>query len=147
MCLVGLKPHRGLWATSARPEESIFHYLLLNGVPCIVLPAQAGCPLIAWDTLTLADMYKKISGGIDPKAWENIVKILFEYVSLCIDWDRIVVPGPEGQFVEADLALKETTVKDAIELLVEGAMRSIECKDVKKNVDIDRCGIVMFRMP
>ncbi|KZT53733.1 hypothetical protein CALCODRAFT_39471 [Calocera cornea HHB12733] len=151
VCLVGIKPHRGLWATSARPGESIFHYLLLDGVPAIVVPALPGCPLVSWDTLTLADMYKKVAdGNVEPEKWQGVVKILFEYLSMCTDWDRLLVPAPSGevaQAFEATAEIKQKALQDAIDLLVEGAMRSIEYKDVKKNVDIDRAGIVMLRMP
>ncbi|KZO98656.1 hypothetical protein CALVIDRAFT_548985 [Calocera viscosa TUFC12733] len=154
VCLTGIKPHRALWATSARPGESIFHYLLLDGVPAIVLPALPGCPLVAWDTLTLADMYKKVpDDNVEPENWQGVVKILFEYLSMCVDWDRLIVPVPTGEAengektLEPDMEVKQKALQDAIDLLVEGAMRSVEYKEVKKNVDIDRAGIVMFRMP
>ncbi|EJT99206.1 hypothetical protein DACRYDRAFT_56277 [Dacryopinax primogenitus] len=149
VCLVGIKPHRALWATSARPGESIFHYLLLDGVPAIVLPALPGCPLLAWDTLTLTDMYKKVvDGAVVPEKWQGIVSILFEYLCLCVDWDRLLVPTTTANGnAEPTMDLKQSALRSAIDLLVEGAVRSVEYKDVKKNVDIDRAGIVMFRMP
>lgn len=58
--LLGMKPHRlGMWTSSQRPSESIIQYLLLNGAPTIVLPALAGAPLIAWNTLTLKQIHAK----------------------------------------------------------------------------------------
>ncbi len=56
--LVGLKPHRKLWTTSARPGESVINYLLLNGCPAIVVPVKVGAPLLAWDALTLEELWK-----------------------------------------------------------------------------------------
>jgi hypothetical protein len=55
---VGLKPHRSLWTTSARPGESVIKYLLLNGCPAIVVPVKIGAPLVAWDALTLEELWK-----------------------------------------------------------------------------------------
>jgi len=78
---------------------------------------------------------------------------LFEYLSMCVDWDRLIVPvdgdapsTANAQPEEASTAMKEKTLQEAINLLVEGAMRSAEYKEVKKNVEPDRAGIVMFRM-
>lgn len=132
--LLGLKPHRlGMWTTSARPSESVLQYILLNGAPSILLPALAGAPLIAWNTLTIKQIHTKHD------KFNGIVRILFEYISLCVDWDRVTVgEGDEG---------KKKAVSNALELVVAAAAQSFDSKQVKKNVDLDRAGIVIFRMP
>lgn len=99
----------------------------------------------------------------------GVVRVVFEYVSLCVDWERVIVPEMDGEAVptteDADVVAaeeddgklvaetsdtdgrKRKAVRDAIELLVEACMRSGESKEVKNKVDADRAGIVMFRLP
>ncbi|KAG8898462.1 hypothetical protein FRB99_007429, partial [Tulasnella sp. 403] len=145
--LLGLKPHRGgLWTTSARPSESVMQYLLLSNCPTIVVPVKPGSPLVAWDTLTLAQLHKLRKEGKpgDNIANSGVVRIVFEFVALCVDWERVVVPEGGG---EGEQEKKEKTVKDAIGVLVDCAMRSAESKEVEDKVDADRAGIAMFRIP
>lgn len=131
--LLGIKPHRlGMWTSSARPSESVLKYVLLNGAPAIVLPALSGAPLLAWDTLTL----KQIQAKRD--SHDGVMRILFEYLSLCVDWDRVTVG-------EDDDARKKA-VRDALELVVAAAAQSKDSKAVAKDVDLDRAGIVIFRI-
>lgn len=131
--LLGLKPHRlGMWTSSARPSESVLKYMLLNGAPAIVLPALAGAPLIAWNTLTLKQLQTKTD------KYEGVVRILFEYLSLCVDWERVT-------FGEGDEE-RQQAVKDAVELVVAAAVQSADSKAVSKDVDLDRAGIVVFRI-
>ncbi|KUJ15045.1 uncharacterized protein LY89DRAFT_720451 [Mollisia scopiformis] len=131
--LLGLEPHRlGMWTSSARPSESVLQYILLNGAPTIILPALAGAPLIAWNTLTLRQIQAKRD------KYDGIVRILFEYISLCVDWARVTV----GEGVED----REKAVRDALELVVASAAQSFDSKRVKKDVDLDRAGIVIFRI-
>lgn len=164
--LLGIKPHRlGLWTSSARPSESVMQYLLLNGCPAIVVPIKPGSPLVAWDTLTLAQLQKMGKAG---KRSAGVVRVVFEYVSLCVDWERVIVPETDNEVVatttststsdagdEVNLVAetsdidgrKRKVVKDAIELLVEACMKSGESKEVKDKVDVERAGIAMFRIP
>ncbi|KAG8987407.1 hypothetical protein FRB90_003366, partial [Tulasnella sp. 427] len=170
--LLGLKPHRaGIWTSSARPSESVIHYLLLNGCPTIVVPVKPGSPLVAWDTLTLEQIQKYVKEGRRP---DGIVRILFEYVSLCVDWDRMILPngGNEDETAATEPQIKETPVeglpaeeagetgessadedkkkkslKDALELLVKATMQTVDSKEVKDKVDADRAGIAFFRLP
>lgn len=162
--LLGIKPHRlGLWTSSARPSESVMQYLLLNGCPAIVVPIKPGSPLVAWDTLTLAQLHKMGKAG---KRSAGVVRVVFEYVSLCVDWERVIVPEMDNEIVtttsltadagdEAKLVAeasdvdgrKRKAVKDAIELLVEACMKSGDSKEVKDKVDVERAGITMFRLP
>jgi len=132
--LLGLKPHRlGMWTSSARPSESLLQYILLNGAPTIILPALAGAPLIAWNTLTLKQIHAKRN------KYDGVVRILFEYISLCVDWTRITVgEGETG---------RERAVRDALELVVASAAQSFDSKPVKKDMELDRAGIVIFRIP
>jgi hypothetical protein len=160
--VLGISPHRTLWTTSARPEESVLNYHLLNGCPTVVIPIKPGCPLIAWDTLTLAELHKKGKKIEGPK-FQGVVNVLFEYASLCVDWDRVVFPEqvekaegapqetiPSTETAKDPVALlkrKEEVIKDAITLLVVGAIQSYDSSEVKKKLDLDRAGIVMFRLP
>jgi hypothetical protein len=131
--LLGLKPHRlGMWTSSARPGESVLQYILLNGAPTVILPALAGAPLIAWNTLTLKQLQAK------QDKYDGIVRILFEYISLCVDWARVTLgEGEDGQ---------KAAVRDALELVVASAVQTANSKPVAKNVDLDRAGIVIFRI-
>lgn len=151
--LVGISPHRKLWTTSARPGESVIGYTLLNGAPAIVVPAKDGCPLMAWDTLTLDSLHK--IGVVEGAKFDGIVNVLFEYVALCADWDRFNFPEKLEEGNEQDgekrITSKQETAeiltKDALTLLVAAAIRSKESKEVKKHIDSDRAGIVMLRLP
>ncbi|KAG9035504.1 hypothetical protein FRB95_011210 [Tulasnella sp. JGI-2019a] len=165
--LLGIKPHRlGMWSSSLRPSESVMQYLLLNGCPAIVGPVKPGSPLISWDTLTLEHLHDMAKSG---RGSAGVVRVIFEYVSLCVDWERVIIPEmdqeaapattpappdvqgeDDGKLVEEPTDVdgrKRKAVKDAIELLVEACMRSGESKEVKDKVDADRAGIVMFRLP
>lgn len=114
--VVGLKPHRSLWTTSKRPGESVIRYLLLNGCVSIVVPVKSGAPLVAWDVLTLnklwdidlppaqetaesSDITSKPDGP--PKSasgkFEGVVEAIQEYLGLCVDWDRMLVPQEEQE--------------------------------------------------
>ncbi|KAH7400329.1 hypothetical protein BKA64DRAFT_671616 [Cadophora sp. MPI-SDFR-AT-0126] len=131
--LLGSKPHRlGMWTSSARPSESVLKYVLLNGAPTIVLPALAGAPLLAWNTLTLKQLQTKKG------EYEGVVRILFEYLSLCVDWERVIVGEGDEE--------RKKAVRDAVELVVAAAVQSVDSKAVMKDVDLDRAGIVVFRM-
>ncbi|KDQ60250.1 hypothetical protein JAAARDRAFT_126338 [Jaapia argillacea MUCL 33604] len=161
LLVLGIKPHRTFWTTSARPSESVINYQLLNGCPAIVVPVKVGAPLIAWDTLTLEELWKvelppddqDVNGGgngVGDK-FRGIVRVLYEYLDLCVDWDRVVLPsadGGEGGEPEVEtLEAKNGAVRDALTLLVAAAVRSGESKEVKKEVDKERGGIAMWRIP
>ncbi|KAJ7669038.1 hypothetical protein B0H17DRAFT_217181 [Mycena rosella] len=150
---VGLKPHRTLWTTSARPSESVINYVLLNGCPAVVVPVKVGAPLVAWDTLTLDDLWKVALPADEPEAerttaaqgrFGGIVNVLFEYLDMCIDWDRVVVSGDPEKPTDMDA---RKALKSALGLLVAAAVRSGDSKEVKKEVDKDRSGIAMWRIP
>ncbi|CAE6406193.1 unnamed protein product [Rhizoctonia solani] len=155
--VLGLSPHRKLWTTSARPGESVMNYHLLNGCPALVLPAtseKGSTPLVAWDTLPLEHLHAidKEKGGVDGEAFKGAVTCLFEYLSLCIDWDRVNIPKEVTNHMECadsvtEEELKKQLVRDGIELVVAGAVRSHHSKAVKANIDTNRAGIVIFRMP
>lgn len=133
LILLGLKPHRlGMWTSSARPSESVLKYVLLNGAPTIVLPALAGAPLTAWNTLTLKQLQAK--GG----KYDGVVRILFEYLSLCVDWERVTVGDSDEE--------RKKAVRDAVELVVAAAVQSVDSKAVMKDVDLDRAGLVVVRI-
>ncbi|EKM56539.1 uncharacterized protein PHACADRAFT_172219 [Phanerochaete carnosa HHB-10118-sp] len=159
--LVGLKPHRaGIWTSSQRPSESVIYYQLLNGCPTIVIPVKLGAPLLGWDTLTLDRLWKvtlpKDGEALDgTTGFSGIVKTIFEYLDLCVDWGRVVLSTQQNELdvsvaasdTETDVDLKKIALKDALSLLVAGAVRSGESEEVKKKVDKDRSGIAMWRIP
>ncbi|CZT44386.1 uncharacterized protein RSE6_04548 [Rhynchosporium secalis] len=122
-----------MWTSSTGPSESVLKYILLDGAPTILLPALPGAPLLAWDTLTLKQMQAKQG------KYEGVVKILYEYLSLCVDWERVIV----GEREEG----KKRAVRDAVELIVAAAVASGDSKAVLEDVDLDRAGIVIFRIP
>ncbi|KAJ7151072.1 hypothetical protein C8R46DRAFT_492924 [Mycena filopes] len=149
---VGLKPHRALWTTSARPSESVINYILLNGCPAIVVPVKVGAPLVAWDALTLEEMWKVPLPADDPDAdttaaqgkFGGIVNVFFEYLDMCVDWERVVVSGDPEKPSDMD---GRKALKSALGLLVAATIRSGESKEVKKEVDKERSGIAMWRIP
>ncbi|QRW10763.1 hypothetical protein RhiLY_09762 [Ceratobasidium sp. AG-Ba] len=123
--VLGLSPHRKLWTTSARPSESVMNYHLLNGCPALVLPASStngSTPLVAWDTLTLEHLHTigKEQGGVDGDTFRGVVTCLFEYLSLCVDWDRVVVPEKIEKSTggaSGDDDLRKRVVRDGLELV------------------------------
>lgn len=152
----------------------MLHYVLLNGCPSLVIPARTGAPLLAWDGRTLAQLWEVALPGTEggqsaDGRFEEAVDILFEFLGLCIDWDRVVVEagadtdadgrpnkqdGPEevdqGKVATADAgggARAKEALKDAIALLVAAAIRSKESKDARRELDADRSGITMWRIP
>ena len=152
--LLGINPHRKLWSLSARPEESVINYVLLEGCPAIVLPARTGCPLVAWDALTLEQLWNvalppdvdeegaksatEPKGKVDAAKFEGIIRVLFEYIDMCVEWDRVKICGEEEQ---------KSRVQDALRLLVATAIRSKECKQAREEIDAERAGIVVWRIP
>ncbi|KAG8939986.1 hypothetical protein FRC00_013366 [Tulasnella sp. 408] len=136
---LGIKPHRGrVWTSSARPGESVMRYVLFNGCPTIVVPVKPGSPLVAWDTLTLSQLDKY---GREGRGVGGVVRILLEYVELCVDWGRMVVASKGRD------ELKREAIKNALTLLVENLVKAGQSQDVKEKVDADRAGIVFFRVP
>ncbi|KIK70084.1 hypothetical protein GYMLUDRAFT_34547 [Collybiopsis luxurians FD-317 M1] len=153
LVVVGIKPHRKLWTTSARPEESVIQYILLNGCPALVVPVKVGAPLVAWDALTLEklwDIELPPSDGVPSPSgkFEGIIKVLFEFLDLCVDWGRVEIRVDEDEkAMSVTEEAKKESVKDGLKLLVAAAIRSKNSKEVKKEVDADRAGIAMWRIP
>ncbi|KAI0685766.1 hypothetical protein BC835DRAFT_494455 [Cytidiella melzeri] len=163
--VVGLKPHRaGMWTTSARPSESVMYYQLLNGCPALVVPVKVGAPLVAWDALTLEQLWKVAlpkeeeasgGGGDGGGEFSGIVNVIYEFLDLCVDWERVLLSA-EQEGTDASVAIdevqetlerKKTALRDAVMVLVAGVVRSGESKQVKDKVDKERSGIAMWRIP
>ena len=159
--VVGIKPHRKLWTTSARPEESVIQYILLNGCPSVVVPVKVGAPLVAWDTLTLEQLWEvelpptststaKDSGQeVQPLRsttgkFEGIIQVLLEFLDFCIDWERVIQLRDDEEITEEK---KRLEVKAALALLVASAVRSRDSKEARKELDKERSGIAMWRIP
>ncbi|KAI0032593.1 hypothetical protein K488DRAFT_78380 [Vararia minispora EC-137] len=158
MLVVGLKPHRMLWTTSARPSESVMYYHLLNGCPAIVIPVKPGAPLLAWDTLTLEALWAvplpEEGKPERSKKFDGIVGVLLEFLELCVDWDRVRRPkvteeAEERVEMETEQSeeVKRGEIRNAVALLVAGAVKSGQSKKVRDDVDKDRAGIAMWRIP
>lgn len=189
--VVALKPHRKVWTLSARPGESVLNYVLLNGCPAIVVPVKPGAPLVAWDCLTLEQLWEvdlpppptnsDTNDGKDVRSasgrYEGICDVVFEYMDLCIDWARVItqdngqsvqgapekIPGVDTQLQvpvttnqdkatgiatgNSDAHAAREAVKDAMHLLVAAAIRSKSSKEARKEIDADRSGIAMWRIP
>jgi len=90
--------------------------------------------------------------------FEGIVNVLYEYMDMCVDWPRIIDPvagkdigGDKGEDkAEAkgtDEDNEKSYVRGALELVVAAAVRSGESKEVKKEIDKERSGIAMWRIP
>jgi hypothetical protein len=127
------------------------NYILLNGAPAIVVPVKTGSPLIAWDGLTLETMWKvelPPDGGVSMSGkFEGIVKVIVEFLDMCIDWERFLV-RKDKEMVKAESPDEaRTALSDAIALLVAAAVRSKDSKEVKKELSPDRAGIAMWRIP
>lgn len=138
------------------------YYQLLNGVPAIVLPVKPGAPLVAWDGLTLEQLWK-----IDPKKPEGekggiwgIINVLAEYLEFCVDFERVVLNKATAEPLSSDVILevddqnmdevmkaKKNAIRNALTVFTIGAVRSGESKEVRKNLDKERAGMVMWRIP
>lgn len=117
---LGLKPHRGkMWTSSQRPSESVMRYQLLSATPALLVPAKVGAPLLAWDAHTLAE-----PGKLQLDA-------LYEFLDMCVDWERV-----KGE---------KKLVREVLGHIVEGAAR--ESRTLGKEVDLERAGIVFWRVP
>lgn len=152
------------------------YYQLLNGCPTVVVPVRLGAPLVAWDGMTLEEMWKvelpdeeSPAKGVPVKAegkeehigsFEGIVSVLFEFLDVCVEWDRVVLPknseGEVGATSDAEghdsdngdsVVTKKDALRDALRLLLAGAVRSGKSKEVRKEVDKERAGIAMWRIP
>ena len=149
---VGIKPHRKLWTTSARPGESVIRYVLMNGCPAVVLPVQTGSPLLAWHALTLEELWKvalppderadeeQVASvdAVEENAFAGVVGVLCEYLELSVDWARVKAP---------DGGDPRVAVRHAVMLLVAAAVQSGQSEQVKKEIDKERSGIAMWRIP
>ena len=91
--------------------------------------------------------------------FEGIVAVLYEYLDLCVDWGRFVL-GESGEAAdketkevegkddkEAEIAKKREALKGAVRVLVAAAVRSGASKEVRDQVDKDRAGIAIWRIP
>lgn len=156
LVVVGLRPHRKLWAGSARPGESVLNYVLLNGCPAVVVPVKVGAPLVAWDGLTLGQLWEvglplEGEAGSADGRYEGVVSVLCEFLDLCVDWGRVVLgEGASGVGAEGEGEGKgKAAVRDAVGLLVAAAVRSktLKGKEAGEELKEDRAGIAMWRIP
>ncbi|KAG8897521.1 hypothetical protein FRC00_004132 [Tulasnella sp. 408] len=117
---LGVKPHRArAWTSSASPGES---------ASCVTSSSTAA--QLLW-----------FRTGEKEEVVDGVVRILLEYVELCVDWERMVVASKEKD------ELKREAIRDALTLLVERLVKAGQSQDVKEKVDADRAGIVFFGLP
>lgn len=126
-----------------------------------MVPVKVGAPLLAWDTLTVEQLWKiELPDEDDKKTksgkFEGIADVIFEYLDLCVDWDRFKLEKTQN---EVDLAetqgfgndkeqeAKSKVLKGAVTLLVAAAIRSKDSKEVRNELDPERSGIAMWRIP
>lgn len=131
----------------------------------MVLPAIPGSPLIAWNTLTLEELHKlelPDAEGQGGDKFKGVVNVFCEYAELCIDWDRVKLENndvvqseqlddvppktPSESTISSDTD-KRQAVRNALTLLLISAVCSKDSKQVTKEVDVERAGIVVFRIP
>lgn len=83
----------------------------------------------------------------------HAVDSLFEFASLCVDWERLRTPSSANSISTDhtnESSAAKRLVRDAIALVVEGAIRSglpASMKVLAKEVDLARAGIEMWRTP
>lgn len=128
-----------------------------------------GAPLVAWVGRTLEQLWSVSlppegteAGVLDAsdvqsgdeesvtKTYAGLVGVLFEYVDLCVDWERVKVPGEtsiEGQQEKFGSPAQRAAVRNAVAVLVAAAVRSGESKEVLSKIDKERAGIAMWRIP
>jgi hypothetical protein len=131
MLLIGIAPPAPIigWSSARRPGECLMDFHLPNMVPCILLPAAASAPLMAYDAHTLADVLDP-SCTLSPSAHSDY---LYEYLK------RVVDPAS----ISAERM--DSYVKRAVDCLV-GCMR--KCGDAMGKTRISvRAGIVIMKVP
>lgn len=142
-------------------------YKLLYGCPAIVLPAKEGAPILAWHARTLEQLWKielppneaalgpLLSTGEPPKGAEdkegkstyaNVVNALFEFLDQCTNWEWVELPG-NGRGRNVAESERKEGVKRAVALLVAAAIRSRQSEGVLRQVQKERAGIAMWRIP
>ncbi|KAJ3559166.1 hypothetical protein NM688_g508 [Phlebia brevispora] len=145
-----------------RPEATQGRHLDHERTSFGELPVKLGSPLVAWDTLTLEELWKvtlphpEKGESLEEGKFGGIVNVFCEYLDLCVDWSRVTLPNqtdgkeaakPNSQPSEVDVAGMKAALKQVVTMLVASAIRSGESKEVKDKVDKERSGIAMWRIP
>ena len=102
------------------------------------MPAKLGAPLLAWDTLTLEQLWKvALPAGDGPGAaskdgkFEGISSVLYEYLDLCIDWDRVVLSAVDDQSGEDYIQLCTTAMFISNKMTRVRILPRQMCRDVQ----------------
>jgi hypothetical protein len=164
LVMLGIKPDRaGLWASSRRPGESAIKYILLSGVPAIVLPAEPGAPLLSWHAKTLKDLWKlslpadaatavahgqklaeqRSQDDVVVRSFAGTLATLTEYVGMVVDWSRVTVPDMPST---NDEGTKRLAVNKALAFFLAAAVRSGESKKATDKINPERAGIALWRV-
>ncbi|KAF8322724.1 hypothetical protein DL93DRAFT_2162844 [Clavulina sp. PMI_390] len=134
---IGIQPPAPLigWSSSRRPSECLMDFSLPNATPCILLPAQASSPLIAYDAHCLSDILSATSNSYTLSE-DAQTEYLWQYLRLVVNTD----PATGG--VASDRM--DTYVKRAVRCLV-GCVRKVGGVMGKSRI-ADRAGIVVMKV-
>lgn len=114
-----------------------------------------------------AEVPREGNDRIGTKTFMGIVQVLFEYLDLCVDWDRVNLPSLErsgsgncasdsGTVSDPMTSVKQNAgsnlekksmLRSSLALLVAAAIRSGSSKEVMEELDKERSGIAMWRIP
>jgi len=103
-------------------------------------------------------------GGIESDKAQGVASVIYEYLGLCVNWERMIVPGKRGEEAheaaatetgtpegtdqsDAPADWKKEALKDAVRILVTKCYQEQRKQGGKEELDLDRAGIVMFRIP
>ncbi|KAF5338179.1 hypothetical protein D9758_014715 [Tetrapyrgos nigripes] len=144
-------------------QESIINYVLFNRCPAIVVPVRPGSPLVAWSAVTLERLWKVEvkedsdssgggrgggdEGGSNSSEFDQILGILYEFIELCVDWERFGIGFGKKRKDTKNIGSSEDALREALRVLLYATIRTKDCEEVKKNVDKQRGGIAMWRIP
>ena len=125
----------------------------MPGLPRAILSTRA--TLVAWDSLTLGDLWSidipPLKTTPSSSKFEGIVDVVFDFVDLCVEYSRVQEACSSAERVPTEARdleeWKRKSIKDAIRLLVASAARSGGSSRVQDEVDKDRSGIAMWRIP
>jgi hypothetical protein len=138
-------------------------YILLSGVPAIVLPAEPGAPLLSWHAKTLKDLWKlslpadaatavahgqklaeqRSQDDVVVRSFAGTLATLTEYVGMVVDWSRVTVPDMPST---NDEGTKRLAVNKALAFFLAAAVRSGESKKATDKINPERAGIALWRV-
>ncbi|KAH7102849.1 hypothetical protein BKA62DRAFT_829115 [Auriculariales sp. MPI-PUGE-AT-0066] len=129
--------HLGDKSEARRESSAVSNY---QWASAIVLPARVGVPLLAWDAVTVSELWKL--DGDQAKLSQHSER-LYEFADMCVDFGRVDTEKVKGMEEHA----RKEVLKEDLRLLVEGAAKSGSNTEVRGEIDGERAGIVFWRVP